>query len=186
MNQLNYLKKINKQNIKPHRHVDIKQNPEGSVYLLLSKPPSQAIMYKYATSIPNNSLICKFELATAIGRMLHFDSDSGSDFELIQNYDPCKDYIKDDDWSNMINDIIYIGINKHFNRKLMGFKDKRRIFCFECNEFGQFSGDDINLSANRDGKRDDMTDEGEFSGISILMINAVIDQTFPPYEQRRY
>ncbi len=178
-------KKNNKQNIKPHRHVDIKQNPEGSVYLLLSKPPSQAITYKYATSIPNNLLKCKFELATAIGRMLHFDSDSGSDFELIPNYDPSKDYIQNDDWSNMINDILYIG-NNHFNRRRIGLEDKKRIFCFECNEFGQFSGDDIILSANRDGKHDDMTDDGEFSGIFTLMINAVIDQTIPPYEQRRY
>ena len=173
------LRNIPKDGTKNQRNVPQILNSEGSHYLLLDVQRANMIpsylSYTDTTSIPTNPLTYRFPLALAIGKMLHFDLDSGRKFELIPNYDPSKDYIKGDDWSNMINDLIYIGINKHFNRKLMGFKHTRRdFFCFEYNASGQFSGDDIILSANRDDKRDYIQDDEENAGVSTLMINVNI------------
>lgn len=148
------------------RSIKAIQNSEGSNYLLFSKNQN-VITHTYVTSIPNQSLSCRYALASAIGKMFNFESDSGRIFI------PSISFIPGDDWSNMINDIIKIAKIRCFNRNRIGIHNQSRYFCL-----GFLNNNPLNdeISLPIGGYVDSFSDESieinedDISGISTLLI----------------
>ena len=137
---------------------------EGSNYLLLSKNGS--INYLYVTSIPNNPLFCRYALASAIGKMINFESDSGRPFI------PSISEISGDDWSNMINDLIKVAKTRLFNRKNINIINGSRINCLAFMSDNQYN-DELKIPVC--SYLDDFSDlksYEDFSGVSTIIIYA--------------
>lgn len=117
----------------------------------------------YTTSIPTNPLNCRFSLATAIGKMINFDNDSG------------RIYIPNDDWSNMINDLITVAKIRCFNRRKINLINKSRIYCLSFINDNSYNDEIVLPLADFEKDYCDYEDQ-EFTGISTVMINLDINE----------
>ncbi len=113
------------------RKVPVAQNYEGANYLLFSRKTNPNpfnlcyLVFRPAKTFTfgNNNY---HGLASIIGNMLDFSLDFSRDFTLSSHY------IQNDDWSNMINDILRVAVHLRFNRRKVNLNNQSRIFTFQC------------------------------------------------------
>lgn len=148
------------------RNFPLINNSEGSQYLMYSN--NNAITHTYTTSLPTNPLKCRFSLASAIGKMINFDNDSG------RIYTPSISYIPNDDWSNTINDLIKIAKIRCFNRRKINFINQSRIYCLSFMNDNSLN-DEIVLPLENSEEFNENNAE-DYTGVSTLLIDMDINE----------
>ncbi len=113
------------------RKVPVAQNYEGANYLLFSRKTNpNPFNLCYLVFRPAKTFTFGNDnyhgLASIIGNMLDFTLNFSRDFTLSSHY------IQNDDWSNMINDILRVAAHLRFNRRKVNLNNQSRIITFQC------------------------------------------------------